>query len=161
VELGLGVIAASLATLRPLFRQFFRTASDNRNGSSRPSQSASVPSSWRRRFMTFSQKSSASSKDTLRKSKIGWPLTYGTETTITVGSGRTPVVGYGVKKDMEWGVEDIEIEKFLNGPEDYEARAFGVLGSLPKIPVRTYKTPMELKSLRSIQKHDRRHSAPS
>ena len=99
----------------------------------------------------------------VRKSNIGWPLTYGTQTTITVGTGRTPVLSrYDLER--EW---DIEAAAMLDGPEKYEQTTFGVLNPLPEIPPRTQKRDwtknVELKTMEAgtRMKMDRRHSAPA
>jgi hypothetical protein len=83
-------------------------------------------------------------------------LTYGTETTITVGSGRTPIFA----ADPEW---DGEVDTMLDAPEKYEQTTFGVLNDLPKIPARSHRKgaqgAVELSRMGG-KGMGRRHSAP-
>jgi hypothetical protein len=172
VELGLGVIAGSLATLRPLVRQFLRFSPLSRYGGSR--SGSSFPSNHSRfnrkkQFNTdttlqsaYSEASDSGRNRGVRKSRIGFPLTYGTETVITVGTGRTPMMLSSDDHDS-W---DIEAAAMLDAPEKYEQETFGVLNPLPAIPPRSHKRDLtrnvELKTLGpgTGTRMDRRYSAP-
>lgn len=99
-----------------------------------------------------------SSRGGVRKSRIGWPITFGTETTITVGTPTVPMISSKNVK-VEW---DIEAASIMDAPEKYEHHPFDVLKPLPKIAPRPLRMGglVELSSLKADKKVDRRFSAP-
>jgi hypothetical protein len=95
----------------------------------------------------------------VRKSRIGWPVTFGTETTITVGTPTVPSLSSKGAK-VEW---DVEAAAIMDAPEKYRQHTFDMMKPLPKIvprPPRRMGDLVKLSLLKADEPADRRFSAP-